>query len=545
MKQLLSRYARVGAVTLIVAAGQFVAPRAASASTSISGDGSSFAGIEFQQWETEVGAAPYNLSVNYQSSSSGLGRADFQGNLVDFAVSDIRYNPLDDQTPLPDPSTFAYVPITAGGIAFMYNLQKEGFSQSSTPIQLSSRSVCGIFTAAIPFWDDPAIQADNPGVTLPHTPVKAVVRNDAAGTNFVLAQYCLATQHDQWVNFINTYNSSQSAGAGHAFPTDQPTSSWPLLTDFNAETGSDQVANTVADPNNDGFIGAVETGYAVVHHFPVAAVKNDTGAYVLPSAAAVAEALGHATQQTDGTQQLNFTPNDPTAYNPSTYSYMLVRLTGRSNAIGASVTAFANYCLTIGEEEAPSLGYATINRSLIEFALNRLQAVPGYVAPTPPEQAAVPQNNQNTNPTTIPASVTSTSSNNSSTNSTNATTGTNSNTTGTNSGSASTDAANAGAGAPAPGSTGTVGGNSGGGAATATLGANTGTRGSAGVGTRSSGGAAGAGGSAIASLDGSASLTNGPLGQTGVESDVLAGGGLLLLIAGEAGRRLAARRRQA
>ena len=118
-------------------------------------------GIELNQWTGDVTHAPYNLSVNYQSSSSGSGRQDFKDKVVDFAVTDIRYNEYDGVPP--DPSTFHYVPVTAGGIAFMYNLKAHGFSASSKAINLSPRTVCGIFTGAVPYWDDAEHQGRQPG----------------------------------------------------------------------------------------------------------------------------------------------------------------------------------------------------------------------------------------------------------------------------------------------------------------------------------------------------------------------------------------------
>jgi len=511
--------------------------RPAAAATAIVGSGSSFAGIEFQQWQADTSVAPYNLNVNYQSSSSGQGRQDFDDNAVDFAVSDIRYDPIDDGTNIPTAADFAYVPVTAGGISFMYNLH--GFGDTAKPIQLSSLTVCGIFGDAIQYWDDPSIQADNPGVALPHVPIIPVVRGDAAGTNYVLEEYCIATQPALYTRFITAWNNSPNVkgGGGSPVPTNQPSSLWPALAPITTGQGSDGVADTVAGANSDGYIGAVETGYAIQRHFPVAAVKNDRGAYLQPTAAAVAAALGHATQLADGTQQLAFTPGDPAAYNPSTYSYMLVRISppsskdGRPTSVGAAVTEFANYCLTIGQAEAPTLGYATINRNLIEFALGRLQAVPGYIAPTAAETAAIPSSNANTNPSTVPitipaakpGAVTVTTAAGSST--TGSTTASTASTTG------STSSSPGSSSSPSTASTG-------GSTAATTTGASTTNSSTAGssAGSSVSGGTTNA---ALASVDPSASLgaSTSVMAQTGIQSDLLVAVGFFLVAAGELTRR--------
>ena len=64
------------------------------------------------------------------------------------------------------------MPVAAGGTAFMYNLKING--QRVTNLRLSGENVAKIFTGVITKWNDPAIKADNPGLTLP-------AANDRAG----------------------------------------------------------------------------------------------------------------------------------------------------------------------------------------------------------------------------------------------------------------------------------------------------------------------------------------------------------------------------
>ncbi|HEX3566585.1 MAG TPA: substrate-binding domain-containing protein, partial [Acidimicrobiales bacterium] len=372
---------RLAGTLLIIAASVLIGLASpARAASGLIGAGSSFAGIELQEWSKDVGAPPYNLNVNWQSSSSGQGRQSFRDKTVDFAVTDIRYNKYDVNPP--DPNTFAYIPVTAGGIAFMYNLKKH--DTGPNPIKLSSLTVCGIFTGSIPFWDDPHIAADNPGVTLPHVSVTPVVRNDPAGTNFVLEEYCIQLHNDLFSAF-----AAAASRTGTFYP-DEATSNWPILSPIVAATGSEGAASFVAGVNNDGAVTAVEAGYATQRGFPVASVQNDVGAYVQPTPIAVSTALSFAQQQADGTHVLNFKPGSAAAYNPSTYSYMLVPTTGFDPSKGAALTQFADYSLTVGQSNATLLTYASIGRSLILFGLDRLKAVPGYIAPTAAELAKIP-----------------------------------------------------------------------------------------------------------------------------------------------------------
>lgn len=505
--------AAAGAVAL---AGSGLGARPAAASSNVIGSGSSFAGIELQEWSKDVAAPPYTLNVNYQSSSSGAGRSQFRDGVVDFAVSDIRYVPEDGSAP--DPNSFIYVPVTAGGLAIMYNLQAHGLT-TANPINLSSLTLCGIFTQALSYWDDKPIQDDNPNVKLPHVPIQPIVRSDQAGTNFVLEEYCIATHNDLYAAFAATATQRTQTD----YP-DRPTSVWPIVGGIKGADGSDKAADTVASSNADGYVTAVETGYANQKGFPAASVQNDTGAFVQPTDTAVATALSYATQRDDGTHVLTFTPGDPKAYNPSTYSYMLLRIgSGADPGKGATLTAFANYDLTIGQSQASRLGYASIGRALIEYGLAHLKVVPGYVAPTSAELAAVPADQQ----VTQHAPVQSPSGGAAAVGTTTAAVGASP---GASTAAAATPSETAGASASAPSGVGGTGQSVAGGAV---LG-----------GAARPGGAVKAGSSPSAA-DASVSLGSqtGPLGQTGIEGDLLAGIGTACLAAGEVWRRVARRPR--
>ena len=499
-----SRFAGFFAVIAISAVSLFTGAAApAGASVSLNGSGSSFAGIELNQWTGDVTHPPYNLNINYQSSSSGSGRQDFKDKVVDFAVTDIRYN-VYDGTP-PDPSTFHYIPVTAGGISFMYNLKAHGFTATSTPIKLSPRTVCGIFTGVVPFWDDPNIQADNPGVKLPHVAITPIMRDDPAGTNYVMEEYCIAlepAEYATWAQYVSQHT-------GTNFP-DSPTSNWPILKPVVAATGSEGAANVVAGANNDGYITAVETGYAAQRNFPVAAVQNNEGQYVLPTDLNVTTALSYATQQPDGTHVLDFNPPSANAYNPSTYSYLLAPVQGIDPNKGKVLVQFTEYCLTIGQQEADQLKYTSIGRSLILYGLLRIKDVPGYVAPTAAELAAIPSKD------VVPIHTV------------------------TNSGGGSSGGGSSGGGSSGSGSstggTGSTGAVSSAGTGTPVVSSS---GGSSLDGSSSGSGSSGSSSSGSASLDPSASLTPGvgPLGFTGADDGLLAGGAAIVLLSAEFSRR--------
>ena len=355
-------------------------------STQLNGAGSSFAAPALEEFTNTVHGAPYSLNVNYTSSSSGDGRYEFTNQTTNFAATDIAYGLGSTDTQAPS-FPFIYVPITAGGIAFMYNIP----GLTST-LQLSSYSACAILTGGITNWNDPAVAKDNPGVTLPNLAIRPVTESDSAGTNYVLEEWCIAEQPALWAAFAN-HENSQSGGPtdGVAISASSPNSNWPGLPNGLDQQSTSGVAGNVA--TNAGAIGAVQVKYATDLGFSatnfahgVAAVLNASGKYTEPSAVDVASALAYATQQNNGTHQLNFNGIGPNVYNPSTYSYLLAKTTGADPTEGAVLSGYVNYSLTLGQAASPSFGYASLGLSLEQYGINAVLAdVPGAVAVTAAE----------------------------------------------------------------------------------------------------------------------------------------------------------------
>jgi ABC-type phosphate transport system substrate-binding protein len=360
-----------------------------AAGTLINGTGSSFAAPAIETWVNHVQSAPYSLQIRYVSSSSGQGRFEFTGQTTDYAVSDIGYLGATDNQP---PSfAFNFIPITAGGIAFMYDVP--GLTK---PLQLSARSACALLTGGIKNWNDPNLAADNPGVTLPNLPVVPVTESDSAGTNYVLEEWCIAEQPALWAAFVSA-QESQSGGPtdGVVVSPTAPNSNWPGIKGGLDDTTTTAVAGDIA--TNPGSIGAVQVKYA--DDEPgfggsdptknVALVQNASGDYTAPTPVDVASALAYASQLPNGTHQLNFGGLGAHVYNPSTYSYLLTPTTGWPATKGQTMSNFVNYVLTLGQEIAPSFGYASLGLSLEQYGIDTVtKNVPGSVAPTAAEKAA-------------------------------------------------------------------------------------------------------------------------------------------------------------
>ena len=357
-----------------------LAPAMAANSVPVSGSGSTWSQNYLDQNRRDVNQ--FGIQINYAGTGSSDGRNQFRAGTVDFAVSEIPYGITQGGNPDPLPERpFAYMPIVAGGTAVMYNLSIGG--KRVTNLRLGGETLTKMFTGGITYWDDAAIKADNPGLTMPHRKVVPVVRSDGSGTT---------AQFTTWM--ATRYASLWDGYCGQArLPTPCGTlSQYPVIPGkgFTAQSGSLGVAGYVSQTNNIGTVTYVEYSYALNAGFPVAKLLNDSGYYVEPTYQSVAVALTQAkvkdnvapTDPTYLTADLSgvYSSKDSRAYPLSSYSYMIVPLQASGSFTvdkGRSLSAFANYALCEGQKKAPLLGYSPLPLNLVKAALNQVKRIPG------------------------------------------------------------------------------------------------------------------------------------------------------------------------
>ena len=380
----------VALVSLASAGGSvLVDSPAASAARSaspaaVSGGGASFPQLELEQWRADVARPPYSLKVDYQAAGSTFGREKYISGQLDYGVSDIPFQ--DDEIARVGASprrNFVYVPVSAGGLGFMYNVTGTD-GRRITNLKLSQRNVCRVFTEESITWNDPAIQAENPGVPLPAEAVRPVVRSDGSGTSFVLSEYCISTAPDIWGKFVSLVLTRSPDSASVQFRNGEPTSQWPNgYGSASTAYASDGVANTVAnDVSGKSTITFVEAGFAKERGFPNAIVRNAAGVYHSPDSPNVTAALAYATGRSDGTFGLNYLATDPNAYFPSSYSYVIAQTSGFDTGKGVTLATFLYYSVTQGQKRAEPLGYARLSDVLVRLAIAQISKIPG--APAPP-----------------------------------------------------------------------------------------------------------------------------------------------------------------
>ncbi len=220
-------------------------------SGTINGAGSTLAAPIYQQWGSTLKGQ--GLTVNFNPVGSGAGQTELASATVDFAGSDPSLKPADTAKMKGPVLQF---PVAAGAITVSYNL-----SGVKSGLKLDGPTVAKIFQGQIKTWNDPAIKALNPGISLPSTTITVVHRSDSSGT----------TQgFTTWLSDVDPAWKS-SVGEGKDV-------NWPTGTGGKGNSG---VAAVVKQTS--GAVGYVEQAYALENGFTYASIKNSAGSYVLPS----------------------------------------------------------------------------------------------------------------------------------------------------------------------------------------------------------------------------------------------------------------------
>lgn len=237
---------------------------AASAVDTVVGAGASFPYPLYAKWGGEYNAIA-GVKLNYQSIGSGGGISAIKADTVDFGASDA---PLEEAEL--DEAGLAQFPMCVGGVVPVINLE----GVAADEMRLDAETLARIFNGDITTWDDKAIAALNPDLSLPGDRIGVVHRSDSSGTTWIFTNYLTAAAGDVW-----------TAGADKEV-------AWPTGV---GGKGNEGVAASVQQLT--GSIGYVEYAYAAETGMTTTQMRNKDGEYVTPSLAAFRSAAAEADWQ--------------------------------------------------------------------------------------------------------------------------------------------------------------------------------------------------------------------------------------------------------
>ena len=138
----------------------------------IFGSGSTFVDGLVERWIKDYEARCRSATVKYQAVGSQVGIQQLTAAGVDFGASDAVLTADQEKAAHAKGGDVLHMPWSGGGVAVEFHLP------GVKTLNLTADTLEGIFSGAITRWDDSALAADNPGVTLPATGIHVVYRSD-------------------------------------------------------------------------------------------------------------------------------------------------------------------------------------------------------------------------------------------------------------------------------------------------------------------------------------------------------------------------------
>ncbi|WP_095089324.1 phosphate ABC transporter substrate-binding protein PstS [Mesorhizobium sophorae] len=328
-------FIRSAVVAIAMATASTVTLSAAMAAD-LSGAGSTFIYPVFAKW-ADTYKKDTGVGLNYQSIGSGGGIKQVIAKTVTFGATD---KPMSDADL--EKNGLVQFPMVMGGIVPIVNLTgvKPG------ELILDGKTIAQIYLGAITTWDDAAIKALNPTLTLPSTAIAVVHRSDGSGTTFNFTNYLVKLSPD-WKDKVGSDTAVE----------------WP--TGVGAK-GSEGVANTVKQ--TDGGIGYVEYAYAKQNNLSYSKMLNAAGKVVEPSL----ESFGSAASNADFKGAKNFNviiTNEPgdTTWPIAASTWVLIHKTPDDAAATGEALKFFAWAYKDGKETAKGLDYVSIPDSVVDL----------------------------------------------------------------------------------------------------------------------------------------------------------------------------------
>jgi len=328
--------------------------------------GSTFVNPVMQYWL--AGFAQYTnqtVLMNYQALGSSAGITGILKNGFEFAGSDAplttsQWQPYSATTG--DNGKLLQIPETLGGVAVFYNIPGV-----TVNLNLTGPILAKIYLGEIKMWNDPAIQALNPGChagsstcVLPADPIQPVYRSDGSGTTYALTNYFEKVSTDWNASF---------AGGCLCYGT---SISWPS-SEIGAN-GSSRVAAYVY--TNPYTIGYADSYYALSNGLKVAAIQNRAGVFLTPTLTDITAAANAYSAQVQANPTFTIT-NAPGAgsYPISTFTYLLVWANQKNQQQGYDLAQFFEWIVNQGQAFGPSLNYPALPSYVVAIDQSLIQKI--------------------------------------------------------------------------------------------------------------------------------------------------------------------------
>jgi len=317
-----------------VAAGAFAAFAFSAGAAEITGAGASFPAPVYAKW-AEAYEKATGTRMNYQSIGSSGGIRQIQAKTVDFGASDAPLEPEEL-----DKHGLIQFPTVIGGVVPVVNVKGVGPGQ----LRLTGQVLGDIYLGKISRWNDKAIAALNPGLTLPSPAIGVARRADGSGTTFIFTNY-LSKVNDTW---------KQKVGEGTAVK-------WPTGLGGKGNEGVAAFVQRVV-----GSIGYVEYAYAKQNKLAHVAMRNGEGEFVQPDEESFSAAAAGADWSRGAFYQILTQMPGKASWPITGATFILIPKSPQKPEQLARVLEFFDWAYANGDKLALALDYVPIPDSVVK-----------------------------------------------------------------------------------------------------------------------------------------------------------------------------------
>jgi phosphate transport system substrate-binding protein len=265
------------------------------------------------------------VTITTGPTGSGIGIADASTGTVDIGASDAYLSSAD----LVKYPGLLNIALAISAQQINYNLP------GVKNLKLDATVLAEIYTGKITTWNDPAIKALNPGVSLPSMKIIPLHRADGSGDTFLFTSFLNAAAPSLWpASNINT------------------TVSWPSVSGSLAETGNSGMVSGCAATK--GCIAYIDISYlqkTQAAGLGTASLKNKSGNFEMPTPATISAEANAFTASTPASEAISMIYG-PAAdgYPIVNYEYAIVKTSQPSGVQAEDIRAFLHWVVHTGQD---------------------------------------------------------------------------------------------------------------------------------------------------------------------------------------------------
>jgi phosphate transport system substrate-binding protein len=310
-------------------------------------------------WAAAYGQANPGVTVTTASTGSGTGIADAAAGIADIGASDAYLSSGD----LVRTRTLLNIPLAVSAQTVIYNLPEVSQARH---VNLNGSILAQIYEGTITMWDDPAIAAINPHLTLPARKIVPIHRTDSSGDTFLFTSY-LSTQDSHWDTTIG-YGTK---AAWPAVPAEPPGGV--------GAQGSVNIMNACeATPGCVAYNGISYLSQAQAGGLGYASLANTVGNYTLPTAAAIQASVGSFVSLTPPNETISMIDGPaPAGYPIVNYEYAVVKSVQPDTAKASQIKAFLRWVITAGNSASylNTVGFQPLSPTLVALGEQQIGGI--------------------------------------------------------------------------------------------------------------------------------------------------------------------------